>query len=279
MNKETSDSSLTSYIKSIGKIKILSHDEIIELSKSYSKGSIEAKNKLIKHNLRLVINIATKYKVIESSITMDLIQEGNEGLIRAVEKFDWKMGFQFSTYATNWIRYRVELFINKNRKIVSVPLHTIKLVNKVSKNIDKMKENGIKINPENIAKNIGMENELSKIRAAMDLMNYDLSTNMPMNDDGCEFGDLISDESSIGESIESNQASNWINIALENLSHSQKEIICMFYGLCGYQEMNRSQIATFVGLSRERVRQIVNSVNQKLNEIAASKETSFKELI
>ncbi|WP_025562821.1 RNA polymerase sigma factor RpoD/SigA [Psychromonas sp. SP041] len=282
MNKVASISSLTHYINSVKDIPLLTHNEVIELSKDYLHNeSLLSKNKLIKHNLRLVISLAKKYETNDSAMIMDLIQEGNEGLMTAVEKYDYEMGYKLSTYASNWIRYRIELHLNKNRKIVSVPVHTMKLLNKVAKEVSLMRGTDALITPESVAKKVGMADEVSKISAVMDLMQWEHSLNHKPNDDedGDEMINLIKGESSMESDVEDREASNWISVALEELSPKHKEIICMLYGLHGYPEQNRSQIATVFGLSRERIRQIANVATDKLQKFASRKGIEFSQLI
>ena len=187
------------YLKEIGQIKLLSAEEEVELAKRVSEGDQEAKNKLTEANLRLVVSIAKKYSGRGLHI-LDLIQEGNTGLIRAVDKFDWTKGNKFSTYATWWIRQAITRAIADQARTIRVPVHMVEVINKLSRVQRQMLQDlGREPTPDELARELDMPVE--KVQEVQKYGREPISLHTPLGEDGdSEFGDLIEDTDAIAPS-------------------------------------------------------------------------------
>jgi len=261
-------SALNKYSSSISKIEVLSKEDFNYFSRKFLAGCKESKAAMIKHNLRSVVKCARKYKQDEET-TFDLVQEGNLGLIRAVEKFDPELGNSFTTYSERWICSFIEDYINKNKHIVHVPMHTLKLSRKVEKTIAEFEKMEVKWNVADISKKTNKEER--KIKSAISLLQKNSSLNIKVSDDdkSLEIIDLIKDES-IMENDDSDieHAKNWLYSKLEQLSENEKNAMIYFYGLCDTEELTGADTGNVMGLSRQRVSKLLQNGREKIFKIS-----------
>ena len=253
------------YLKEIGNIPLLTHDEEIDLAQKILEGNDAAKEKLITSNLRLVVSVAKKY-YNSGMATLDLIQEGNLGLIKAVEKFDYTKGFKFSTYATWWSRQSISRSISDQSRTIRIPVHMSETINKVSRARAKLSQI-LNRDPddEEIAKEMGMSIEkLHEVnRYAQELISLDT----PVGEDGdSNFGDFIpdNDQESPFKNILQEELHNRIILALETLTPREQKVIKMRYGIDMEKTYTLEEIGKEFGITRERIRQIESKAIKKL---------------
>lgn len=268
MNNE-STTALGRYLSTIKNIPLLTKTEFIELHVAYIAGDESIKQKLIRHNLRLSIKCAKGYTNDEQKM-MDLIQEGNLGLIRAVEKYDsTKLGkngksYAFSTYAEHWIRYRIEKFLSENQCMITVPLHMMKLTRKVYRMKEKATEAGETLNVSEVAAELNKKE--SAIKAVLNIMQAETSMQSQIhNSEGSqvEFGDAIAQEQDhLPQEVES--GTKWLYLQVEQLPQNQKDAVIHMFGLYNTMQKNGQQTGQIMGVSRERVRQLVIAAKEKL---------------
>lgn len=272
MKSDASTNNLTKYLSEIGKYEILNGNEFSELFKKYREGSTFAKNKLINHNLRLVVSLAMKYPYRDENID-DFISEGNLGLIRAIEKFDPDLGFAFSTYAERWIRYRIEHFISGNSKIVHVPTNVLKAARKVEKAQRTLGPSGTEM--DDIAKIIG---ESAEHVSQMLLLNQNpIQIDAPVNDDSSiTVGDsLAQDSKGLFDEVNDTKTGQWLMSNVVKLPEKQKEAIINYFGFGHSQEMSMVDIGRDMGLSRQRIRQLIEDGTVNLRDMAQKEHVSF----
>ncbi|MCL4354526.1 sigma-70 family RNA polymerase sigma factor [Patescibacteria group bacterium] len=246
------------YLNEIGPHPILTAKQEVELAERIARGDIEAKHKLIESNLKLVVSIAKHYHTDGMNI-LDLIQEGNFGLIRATEKFDPHKGFKFSTYATWWIRQAITRSIADKGRVVRIPVHMVEKINKMKRIEGELKaEYGRDPTDAEIADVMGItETELKETREARE--REPSSLNVKTGEDGdTEVGDFIEDEDTpdLLDSIEIKQKKENLTTALDNLPYRERKVIEFRYGLGGRETMTLQQVADVFNVSRERIRQI-----------------------
>jgi RNA polymerase primary sigma factor/RNA polymerase nonessential primary-like sigma factor len=269
------------YLNEISCFPILSREEEIELAKRIEKGDMEAKEMMIKCNLRLVISIAKRY--VKRGLTLaDLTMEGNIGLIKAVEKFDYRKGFKFSTYATWWIKQSIERALLNQTRMVRIPIHMNELINKVLKTQDQLKKN---INREptisEIAQNTNITVEL--LKKVYDAMKQDTSMDEPIKDDeGTTFHELIfNDDGMLDPYVIAKNKSlqNMLFKMLNCLNETEKNIIIRRFGLNGGDPETLESIGKDFSITRERVRQIERRVLDKLKNYVINKNIRLEELL
>jgi RNA polymerase primary sigma factor len=260
--EESGNDALRLFLKGIGKTKLLIAAEEVELAKRIERGDLEAKNRMVEANLRLVVNIAKKYQG-RGLPFLDLIQEGSLGLIRATEKFDWRRGFKFSTYATWWIGQGITRALADKSREIRVPVHMVEIVNRVgSAGRALVQELGRDPMPDEIAKESGLSEE--QVMEVQDISRTVASFDQPAGNEeggGTTFGDIYSDnvDSTEKEGIENvmdfttEKAVVW---ALNHLSDRQRAVIELRYGLRDGEEHTLEAIGTEIGVTRERARQI-----------------------
>jgi RNA polymerase primary sigma factor len=269
------------YLQDIGKIPLLTREEEVELAQRIERGDREAKEKLILSNLRLVVSIAKRY-IGRGLSFLDLIQEGNIGLMRAVEKFDWTKGYKFSTYATWWIRQAITRAIADQSRIIRIPVHMIETV----RELDRVKKEHIQERGEvpdllKLAEELGMPVE--KIKRVENVAQYTTSLERPIGDDGDDtLGDFIEDErapSPIKETLKMFLAEE-LERALDQLDDREKEILKLRYGLEDGHPRTLKDVARVFNITRERVRQIEIKALEKLKHPSRKQELKkFRELL
>ncbi len=254
------------YLKEIGKISLLSLEEETELSKRIAEGDEVAKNRLAESNLRLVVSIAKRY-VGRGMLFLDLIQEGNIGLMKAVEKFDADKGYKFSTYATWWIRQAITRAIADQARTIRIPIHMIETINRINKiNRKYIQEEGKEPDVSVIAKEVGLS--VDKVKQVIKITKEPISLEAPIGseDDG-KYGDFVEDRSALSpmEQILKADLKEQIDEVLDQLNDREKAVIRMRFGLLD-DESDRTleEIGKELNVTRERVRQIESSAIKKL---------------
>ena len=253
------------YLKEIGRIPLLTREEEIDLAQRAEKGSLKAKTKLTISNLRLVISIAKKY-VGRGMIFLDLIQEGNKGLIRAVEKYDWTRGYKFSTYATWWIRQAITRAIADQARTIRIPVHMVETINKMIRTSRKlMQDLGREPKPEEIASE--MEIDIDKVRHVMKISQKTTSLETPIGDDEDSYlGDFIADETQASpyDLTSKKLLKENLTEVLHSLSDRESNVLKMRFGLGGKRPMTLEEVGREFGVTRERIRQIESKALRKL---------------
>lgn len=253
------------YLKEIGRIPLLTRDQEIELAQKVEKGDLKAKDKLTASNLRLVVSIAKKY-VGRGMSFLDLIQEGNKGLIRAVEKYNWKKGFKFSTYATWWIRQAITRAIADQARTIRIPVHMVETINKLIRVSRKlMQELGREPSPEEIAEK--MELSPDKVREILKISQKTTSLETPIGDDEDSYlGDFIEDtkQASPYDTTSQKLLKENIDEVLSALSDREAKVLEMRFGLRGQKPMTLEEVGREFGVTRERIRQIEAKALRKL---------------
>jgi RNA polymerase primary sigma factor len=253
------------YLREIGRIPLLTRDEEIELAQKTEAGDMRAKDKLTSSNLRLVVSIAKKY-IGRGMSFLDLIQEGNKGLIRAVEKYQWKKGFKFSTYATWWIRQAITRAIADQARTIRIPVHMVETINKLIRVSRKlMQQLGREPLPEEIAEM--MEITPDKVREILKISQKTTSLETPIGDDEDSYlGDFIEDtkQASPYELTSQRLLRENIEEVLSGLSDRESKVLEMRFGLRGAKPMTLEEVGREFGVTRERIRQIEAKALRKL---------------
>ena len=267
------DDPVRMYLKEIGQIKLLSADEEVELAKRISEGDQAAKNKLTEANLRLVVSIAKKYSGRGLHI-LDLIQEGNTGLIRAVDKFDWTKGNKFSTYATWWIRQAITRAIADQARTIRVPVHMVEVINKATRcNRKLVQELGREPTVEEIAKelNLPVEKIIEANRTAADTLSLDT----PVGDEeDTSIGSFVEDERTPGPADATSNAllAEALKEILDTLTEREADVLRMRFGMYDGRTHTLEEVGQIFGVTRERIRQIENKAIRKLRHPSRAKK-------
>jgi RNA polymerase primary sigma factor len=253
------------YLREIGRIPLLTRDQEIDLAQRTDAGDIRAKEKLTSSNLRLVVSIAKKY-IGRGMSFLDLIQEGNKGLIRAVEKYNWKKGFKFSTYATWWIRQAITRAIADQARTIRIPVHMVETINKLIRISRKLMQTlGREPSPEEIAE--VMEITPDKVREILKISQKTTSLETPIGDDEDSYlGDFIEDtkQASPYELTSQRLLRENIEEVLSALSDRESKVLEMRFGLRGAKPMTLEEVGREFGVTRERIRQIEAKALRKL---------------
>lgn len=275
LNSVNSDDSVRIYLQQIGKIPLLSAEEELEVAKKiYDTQSEIARKVLINANLRLVVSIAKKY-IGRGLSFLDLIQEGNMGLIKATEKFDYTKGYKFSTYATWWIQQSITRAIADKARIIRLPIHLIESINKIKKaTLDLTTELGRIPVKQEIADKLGIP--VSKLTSIIKSTQSTISIDTPtgQKDDSNKIIDYIVDESTLApESLVSQESLlDDIKGMLEQLSPKERDVLILRFGLNNDgNKKTLDEIGTIYGVSRERIRQIENRAISKLKKLCKNK--------
>ena len=259
------------YLREIGKMTVLNPKKELELARKVKKGDVQSKQELVRHNLRLVVSIAKKYLNRGMSF-LDLIQEGNLGLMKAVDKFDPERGYKFSTYATWWIRQAITRSLSDKSRTIRIPVHMVELLSKLKKAIKRLSEKSGK-NPtnEDLAREIDIDVE--KVKEVIQIMEAPLSLNSPVNssEEEGDLEDFISDSEHLTPEVFANGMLLGMNInkALQCLTLKEAAVIRLRFGLdCG-QERTLEEVGRILGVTRERVRQLEFRALKKLRQPGA----------
>ena len=267
------DDPVRMYLKEIGQVKLLSAEEEVELAKRVSQGDQEAKNKLTEANLRLVVSIAKKYSGRGLHI-LDLIQEGNTGLIRAVDKFDWTKGNKFSTYATWWIRQAITRAIADQARTIRVPVHMVEVINKATRcNRKLVQELGREPTVEEIAAelNLPVEKIIEANRTAADTLSLDT----PVGDEeDTSIGSFVEDERTPGPADATSNAllAEALKEILGTLTEREADVLRMRFGMYDGRTHTLEEVGQIFGVTRERIRQIENKAIRKLRHPSRAKK-------
>lgn len=270
-----------SYLYSIKEIPLLTREEEQELGKRILEGDEKAKEKLMESNLRLVVSIAKKYISRSSEPFLDLIQEGNLGLSKAVEKFDYSMGYKFSTYATYWIEQSISKHIMERSRAIRIPAHLITLLSKMNKTSQEISQKyDREATDEEIATALNIP--LKKVKDLYKITKNVLSLDATIggDDEDATLGDIVADteEISVIDEIEQSEARKMIYETLETLDEREKEVLLMRYGFNSKDPMTLEEIGEHYHLSKERIRQIEAKALRKLrNPIRSGKLKRFME--
>jgi RNA polymerase primary sigma factor len=265
---EPSLDSLRLYLRSIGRVGLLTAFEEVQLAKRIERGDMAAKQHMIEANLRLVVSIAKGY--LGRGLTfLDLIQEGSLGLIRAVEKFDYRRGYKFSTYATWWIRQAVTRAIADKARTIRIPVHMVEKLNKVV-HVERqlVQDLGREPTPEEIANEL--ECTAREVKDILRMSQLPVSLEKPIGEEeDSELGDFVQDdtaESPFELAVENLRREN-VRKALDALPAREREVIEMRFGLKGHQARTLEEVGRAFGVTRERIRQIENNTLKKLESL------------
>ena len=265
---EPSLDSLRLYLRSIGRVELLTAEQEIELAQRIEKGDMQAKRHMVEANLRLVVSIAKGY-LGRGLGFLDLIQEGSLGLIRAVEKFDYRRGYKFSTYATWWIRQAVTRAIADKARTIRIPVHMVEKLNRVT-HVERqlVQRLGREPEPSEIAAELKIT--VREVRDILRVAQMPVSLEKPVGDeDESELGDFVADES-VEEPFEAateNLQREDIQKALDALPERERQVIELRYGLRGHEPLTLEEVGRAFGVTRERIRQIENNTLRKLKQL------------
>lgn len=267
------DDPVRMYLKEIGRVPLLSATEEVELAKRMETGDEEAKRRLAEANLRLVVSIAKRY-VGRGLLFLDLIQEGNLGLIKAVEKFDFRKGFKFSTYATWWIRQAITRAIADQARTIRIPVHMVETINKlirVSRQL--LQEYGREPSPEEIAHD--MDIPVERVREIMKIAQEPVSLETPIGEEeDSHLGDFIEDQDAPAPA----EAASFILLreqleeVLETLTPREEKVLRLRFGLDDGRSRTLEEVGQEFGVTRERIRQIEAKALRKLRHPSRSKK-------
>ncbi len=265
---EPSLDSLRLYLRSIGRVQLLTADREVSLAQRIERGDLVAKQEMVEANLRLVVSIAKGYLGRGLSF-LDLIQEGSLGLIRAVEKFDYRRGYKFSTYATWWIRQAVTRAIADKGRTIRIPVHMVEKLNKVV-HVERqlVQELGREPTPDEIAKQL--ECTSREVREILRMAQQPVSLEKPIGEEEeSELGDFVEDESAESpfETASTNLRKENVRRALDALPQREREVIEMRFGLTGARPYTLEEVGRAFNVTRERIRQIENHTLKKLESL------------
>ncbi len=263
------DDSIQMYLREIGKVALLKGEEEVDLAKRITKGDAAARKKLTEANLRLVVSIAKKYMGRNLGL-LDLIQEGNLGLFRAVEKFDWTKGYKFSTYATWWIRQAITRALADQSRTIRIPVHMVETLNKYAQAERQLVQDlGREPLPEEIAAEMGIEVE--KVYHLKKISQETVSIDSPVGEDEGEdssLGDFIVDE----ETTKPNEVAGrqilkeYVGDILKDLDPREQKILRMRFGLEDGVTHTLEEVGEEFGVTRERIRQIESKALERIRE-------------
>jgi RNA polymerase primary sigma factor len=265
---EPSLDSLRLYLRSIGRVELLTAEEEIALAQRIEKGDMVAKRHMVEANLRLVVSIAKGY-LGRGLAFLDLIQEGSLGLIRAVEKFDYRRGYKFSTYATWWIRQAVTRAIADKARTIRIPVHMVEKLNRVA-HVERqlVQRLGREPEPQEVAAELKIS--VREVRDILRVAQMPVSLEKPVGDeDESELGDFVADEATEApfEAATENLQREDIQRALDALPERERQVIELRYGLRGHEPLTLEEVGRAFGVTRERIRQIENNTLKKLKQL------------
>ena len=267
------DDPVRMYLKEIGKVPLLTAEEEIELAKRLEKGDQAAKEQLCEANLRLVVSIAKRY-VGRGMLFLDLIQEGNLGLIKAVDKFDWRKGYKFSTYATWWIRQAITRSIADQARTIRIPVHMVETINKlirISRQL--LQDLGREPTPEEIAEE--MELPVEKVREIMKIAQEPVSLETPIGEEeDSHLGDFIPDDDAPApaEAAAFSMLKEQLVEVLDTLTDREQKVLRLRFGLDDGRARTLEEVGREFSVTRERIRQIESKALRKLRHPSRSKK-------
>ena len=267
------DDPVRMYLKEIGKVALLTAEEEIELAKQMETGNEEAKQKLCEANLRLVVSIAKRY-VGRGMLFLDLIQEGNLGLIKAVDKFDWRKGYKFSTYATWWIRQAITRSIADQARTIRIPVHMVETINKlirISRQL--LQEKGREPTPEEIANEMDISEE--KVREILKIAQEPVSLETPIGEEeDSHLGDFIPDEDvpAPADAAAFSMLKEQLVEVLDTLTEREQRVLRLRFGLDDGRARTLEEVGKRFDVTRERIRQIEAKALRKLRHPSRSKK-------
>lgn len=273
MNQANIDDPVKMYLKDIGKVPLLSPDEEIELAKRMAAGDELAKQRLSEANLRLVVSIAKRY-VGRGLLFLDLIQEGNFGLMKAVEKFDYTKGFKFSTYSTWWIKQSITRAIADQARTIRIPVHMVETINKLTRVTRQLTQKiGREPTTEEIAKEMNISED--KVREIMKISQDTVSLDTPVGEEeDSNLGTFIQDESAISpqESAAQVMLKEQLLEVLNTLTPREQKVIMLRYGIEDGHSRTLEDVGKEFNVTRERIRQIEAKALKKLRQPSRSKK-------
>jgi RNA polymerase primary sigma factor len=263
------------FLRDVGKVELLTAAQEVELAKRIERGDHRAKQEMVEANLRLVVSIAKRYRN-QGLPFLDLIQEGTIGLVRAAEKFDWRKGYKFSTYATWWIRQAVARALADKARTIRMPVHVVEKLNKIVRSERKLRaERGREPTNSEIALDLDMSvEEVESIRRTSQAP---VSLEKPVGDDDeSEFGHFIEDETAPlpDEAADTAFRSEALTKCLASLSFRERRVLELRYGLNGERPRTLDEVGRVFNVTRERIRQIENQGLKKLRALAESQQLS-----
>ena len=263
--REVTTDSLQLFLKDIGKVDLLTAAQEVELAKRIERGDLDAKQKMVESNLRLVVSIAKNYRN-QGLPFLDLIQEGTLGLVRAAEKFDYRKGFKFSTYATWWIRQAIARALADKARTIRIPVHVVEKLNKIGRAERKLvTELGREPLPEEIAAEL--ECSAREVRDILRMAQQPVSLEKPIGEEEeSELGDFVEDESAESpfDTATLSLRREDVEHALSALPERERQVIELRFGLSGAQPCTLEEVGRAFGVTRERIRQIENNTLKKL---------------
>ena len=272
MNQANIDDPVKMYLKDIGKVPLLTQEEEVELAKRMAEGDEEAKRRLSEANLRLVVSIAKRY-VGRGLLFLDLIQEGNFGLMKAVEKFDYTKGFKFSTYSTWWIKQSITRAIADQARTIRIPVHMVETINKLTRVTRQLTQKlGREPNVEEIGKEMNISEE--KVREIMKISQDTVSLDTPVGEEeDSNLGTFIQDENAISpqESATQVMLKEQLLEVLNSLTPREQKVIMLRYGIEDGHSRTLEDVGKEFNVTRERIRQIEAKALKKLRQPSRSK--------
>ena len=269
----STDDPVRMYLKEIGKVPLLTPEEEQELAKRMAEGDAEAKHRMEEANLRLVVSIAKRY-VGRGMLFLDLIQEGNLGLIKAVEKFDYTKGYKFSTYATWWIRQAITRAIADQARTIRIPVHMIETINKLIRTSRYLvQELGRDPTPEEIAER--MEYPVEKVKKVLKIAKEPISLETPIGDEeDSSLGDFIEDKKAVApaEEVINTKLSEQLAAVLADLTPREEQVLRKRFGIAEKSDHTLEEVGKLFNVTRERIRQIEAKALRKLRHPSRSKK-------
>jgi RNA polymerase primary sigma factor len=269
--REISTDSLQLFLKDIGKVELLTAAQEVELAKRIERGDHGAKQEMVEANLRLVVSIAKRYRN-QGLPFLDLIQEGTIGLVRAAEKFDWRKGYKFSTYATWWIRQAVARALADKARTIRMPVHVVEKLNKIVRTERKLRAELCR-EPSPLEVALDLDLPVEEVEQIMRSAQTPVSLEKPVGDEEeSEFGHFLTDDNVPlpDEAAEVTMRAETLKKILETLSHRERRVLELRYGLDGEHPRTLDEVGRTFNVTRERIRQIENQSLKKLRALADS---------